>query len=431
MRSLVLVSALGGIIILGAGAYFLSHRNDLTATSSVAPAPYSTPPGVTFQTARTGGTVVLATAGMNIPATAAAYADARGMAVYTSDNDTAPGKSSCNSECAQLWPAVKAPADAGSFGDWSVVTRDDGSKQWALHGKPLYTYSKDEKPGDGSGNGVDSAWHLALVDPSNGTKLPSGVFVQDQANASAYVLADQQGMPLYVFDGDKVGGKPTCTAQPCLNNWSPYLAAQIAKPMGDFTIVDRGDGVFQWSYQGRPLYTFNNDVEAGDAAGNGLDGKWHVATVRRHFMPETVQIAHNHFGGDNFVDRSGMTLYVRDRIVGTNTGHNLRSGSRGNPIIGRILGTASCDSECTKTWKPLIAPADAQAEGYWDIVSRDDGSRQWAYRGYAVYSYTKDEKPGDMRGVDELEIMSSPDPFRIADIAVKGMGGLYWHPVAP
>ena len=101
-------------------------------------APLATPPGVSYQTARTGGTILLATAGIQIPATASAYADGKGMTLYTYDKDEA-GKSSCIGDCSQTWPALAAPATATGFGDWSVVTRDDGSKQWALKGKPLYT----------------------------------------------------------------------------------------------------------------------------------------------------------------------------------------------------------------------------------------------------------------------------------------------------
>jgi predicted lipoprotein with Yx(FWY)xxD motif len=41
------------------------------------------------------------------------------------------------------------------------VTRDDGSKQWAYKGKPLYTWVKDAKPGDVTGDGVNSVWHIA------------------------------------------------------------------------------------------------------------------------------------------------------------------------------------------------------------------------------------------------------------------------------
>jgi predicted lipoprotein with Yx(FWY)xxD motif len=44
---------------------------------------------------------------------------------------------------------------------WQVVTRDDGTKQWAYQGKPLYTWSKDSKPGDRTGDGVNNLWRVA------------------------------------------------------------------------------------------------------------------------------------------------------------------------------------------------------------------------------------------------------------------------------
>ena len=44
---------------------------------------------------------------------------------------------------------------------WTVITRDDGSKQWAYQGKPLYTWLKDTKPGDRTGDGVNNAWRVA------------------------------------------------------------------------------------------------------------------------------------------------------------------------------------------------------------------------------------------------------------------------------
>jgi predicted lipoprotein with Yx(FWY)xxD motif len=54
-----------------------------------------------------------------------------------------------------------ATASDTASGDYSVVTRDDGSKQWALKGKPLYYCVKDQKPGDNTGDGVNSVWHTA------------------------------------------------------------------------------------------------------------------------------------------------------------------------------------------------------------------------------------------------------------------------------
>jgi len=89
-----------------------------------------------------------------------AWVDAKGMTLYTFDRD-AGGKSACNGPCAANWPPLAAGADAKASGDWTVVTRDDGSKQWAYKGKPLYAWSKDSKPGDMTGDGMNSVWHAA------------------------------------------------------------------------------------------------------------------------------------------------------------------------------------------------------------------------------------------------------------------------------
>lgn len=85
-----------------------------------------------------------------------------GMTLYTFDRDAAgSGKSVCNGPCAANWPPLMAPAGAAASGDWSVVTRDDGAKQWAYKGKPVYYWVKDQKPGDRTGDGVNKVWQLA------------------------------------------------------------------------------------------------------------------------------------------------------------------------------------------------------------------------------------------------------------------------------
>jgi len=85
-----------------------------------------------------------------------------GMTVYTYDKDEAgSGKSSCVGACAKNWPPVMA---AGSpRPPYSVLTRADGSKQLAHGGKPLYTFVKDKKAGDKTGDGVGGVWHVVSV----------------------------------------------------------------------------------------------------------------------------------------------------------------------------------------------------------------------------------------------------------------------------
>jgi len=103
-----------------------------------------------------------------------------GMTVYTFDKDTS-GKSNCNGGCAAAWPPVAADAVAAG-GDISAITRDDGSKQAAFKGQPLYTYAADQKAGDATGDGVNNVWHVirdgkvakAKSEPAKSAPAPSG-----------------------------------------------------------------------------------------------------------------------------------------------------------------------------------------------------------------------------------------------------------------
>jgi predicted lipoprotein with Yx(FWY)xxD motif len=85
-----------------------------------------------------------------------------GMTLYVFDRDAmGSGKSVCNGPCAANWPPLAAAAADSGSGDYSVITRDDGSKQWAYKGKPLYYWSKDAKPGDKTGDGFNNMWKVA------------------------------------------------------------------------------------------------------------------------------------------------------------------------------------------------------------------------------------------------------------------------------
>lgn len=87
--------------------------------------------------------------------------DSAGMTLYTFDKDPAgSGKSVCNDKCAVNWPPLKASAEDKPRGDYTIITRDDGSKQWAHNGKPLYLWIKDQKPGDMTGDGFNKVFHM-------------------------------------------------------------------------------------------------------------------------------------------------------------------------------------------------------------------------------------------------------------------------------
>ncbi len=89
-----------------------------------------------------------------------------GMTLYVFDKDAIfSGKSVCNGQCATNWPPFAAGSAEQAGGDWTVITRDDGSKQWAWLGRPLYSWSKDQKPGDMTGEGINKVWHVVKPEP--------------------------------------------------------------------------------------------------------------------------------------------------------------------------------------------------------------------------------------------------------------------------
>ncbi len=79
------------------------------------------------------------------------------------------------------------------------------------------------------------------------------------------------------------------------------------------------------------------------------------------------------------VNADGMTVYSFDKDA---------------PNSGKSV----CNGDCAKNWPPVLAQADAKATGELSLVTRDDASKQWAYKGKPVYLFIKDTKKGDRNG---------------------------------
>jgi len=87
--------------------------------------------------------------------------DLKGMTLYYFDRDDTGDKSNCNGKCVERWVPLTASADSQPFGDFTVITRDDGSKMWAYRYRPLYTSETDKTPGEANGAGASTQWHIA------------------------------------------------------------------------------------------------------------------------------------------------------------------------------------------------------------------------------------------------------------------------------
>ena len=114
---------------------------------------------VVFTVAAYGVAVAAAAMPTGVKMAGGMLTDAKGMTLYTWDNDKEANKSACEGNCLNNWPVLKAEAADKDTGDWKVITRGDGSKQWAYKGKPLYLYSLDHVMGDTAGDKRGNAWH--------------------------------------------------------------------------------------------------------------------------------------------------------------------------------------------------------------------------------------------------------------------------------
>ena len=222
---------------------------------------------------------------------------------------------------------------------------------------------------------------------TDGATATPGV-ITGQVIPGGAVYADVNGKTLYTFDRDTKPGKSACV-DACAEDWQAVAAAWLAKPAGDWGVVGRDDGTKQWSYKGKPLYTFSGDHKASDVNGDGAGGAWHAVFTSRKFLPPNVAIWRSDFG-PAFATADGRTLYVLGQLIFNPLGTKRHTGAN--------IGLTDCTGECTKTWIPYVAAADATGAEDWSVVTRDDGTRQWAYKNWPVYTNVQDRKAGDTFG---------------------------------
>lgn len=95
------------------------------------------------------------------------------------------------------------------------------------------------------------------------------------------ILTTATGLTLY-YDTADTATASAC-AQACAANWRPLMFAGPGAPIapsglpGTLSLVPSGGGN-QIAYNRHPLYTYAKDAAPGEVSGQGLLGKWFVAT---------------------------------------------------------------------------------------------------------------------------------------------------------
>ena len=98
----------------------------------------------------------------------------KGRGVYTYDGDKIANETTCFAQCRLLWPPMYAEDEAVPKGSFTIfVRKDDGKRQWAFKGKPLYRWVSDTKRGDAGGDGIAGVWRLVKVFPKPTGQTPA------------------------------------------------------------------------------------------------------------------------------------------------------------------------------------------------------------------------------------------------------------------
>lgn len=373
------------------------------------------------------------------------YVDAQGMTLYsvagpcTSVRQTVVSSPISNDgdlgfpvtialarSCLEKRPPMLAPADAKPVGQWSIHVREDGTRQWALAGRPLHTSIKDREPGQinasypmrfGRGRAVSVA-SAPLVG------VPAGVMVRE--TAAGLTFTNHLGQTLYYPDSKTA---EACVGE-CARTWLPFNAPALvntATLSEQWSVAVRKDGQRQWAFDGRPLYVHAHDAPAngeqfygdtfGGPWGTPVPG-WHVAVLKPappHPAEVTVQILPGVSEVQNFglaktvyADARGKTLYTLHCMYDAGLDcDDVGDGAR------YWLSFCGGRDLCARNWRALPAPAGAQGDGeLWSVlrVNADhpfepldagaEGIAVWAYRGRPVFTYANDLRPGDYNGDD-------------------------------
>lgn len=202
--------------------------------------------------------------------------DANGSSLYVFTADTT-NVSNCTDQCAEAWPplltAGKPVADKDvNTALVATVDRPDGSTQASYNGWPLYTFTKDAKLGDTTGEGVEGfggTWYLISPD-GNPVEVATAASTsaeqatstqQGQAAGNAGHAAGGASAAAAAFQGEY----STVTDERLLNpepeNWLMYKRTydlQGYSPLDKITTENINDLV--------PVWTFATGVTAGHEA---------------------------------------------------------------------------------------------------------------------------------------------------------------------
>ncbi len=328
--------------------------------------------------------------------------------------------------CVQLWPPLWAADGAQSVGKWTVVKHPSGKLQWAYDGYPMYTSLLDKKPGDVNGGTRRSASRGnasgALRQPVGPPPLvPPGFIVIQVATGRLLATADRQSV--YTWDRDALN-KSNCYDR-CADEWTPVTAPEFAEAQGEWGVIQRSPGVRQWTFRGKPLYTYALSPEGRNASLQGSDVPgWHNVYTQATPFPSKDFTLQDAASGQVLADRNGKTVYIYNCNDDAWDQQACNHPDLTQAYRLAICGAGSQD-KCMKVFPYVLAGRESKSDNAaWSIMEIDpktgrraaagqpDALRVWAWRDRPVYTFYLDNEPGDINGDSWGEFQGQRNGFK-------------------
>jgi predicted lipoprotein with Yx(FWY)xxD motif len=317
--------------------------------------------------------------------------------------------------CQQMWPPAFAADGDKAIGQWTVIRRRDGRRQWAYEGSALYTSIRDRLPGDVLGG--DSYRHdgdaPAVREPIQPKPdVPPGFAVSTTWRGR--LLQTARGYSVYAFDRD-ARSHSACDAG-CEQVFAPLQAPAAAREHGDWTLFTRTSGERQWMFRGKQLYVHAEDQRVRSQAGSDVEG-WRNVYTQVAAPPPAEFTVQDTASGQVLADARGRTLY--SYTCGDDAVDQLSCEHPADTQVYRLAMCGGGSAErCERNFPYVEAASGARSHGrLWSVVEIDPATghlagkgqpgalRVWAYRERPVYTFAGDERPGEVNadGLGEFQ----------------------------
>jgi predicted lipoprotein with Yx(FWY)xxD motif len=325
--------------------------------------------------------------------------------------------------CTTAWPPVLVKEGAQPVGNFTIITRTDGRKQWAYNKHALYTSYLDSQPGDVFGATTretrgDGPAEREPVGPASSVPPQFAVIT----TAKGRIILNDANFSIYTSDRDGPE-KSNCDAA-CARTWVPVTAAATARPQGEWTIFERSPGVRQWAFRKKPVYTYSKDVDTWSLQGGDVPG-WHNVYMQVVPPPPKGFSFANSDVGEGLIGPEGKLLYIY--YCGDDSKDQLSCDHPGAPQVYRFAVCGGGNVErCLRRW-PYVQAASASINSgsrSWSVISINPKTGRhamageagamnvWAFRGRPVFTYEDDKEPTDINGNRTGEFNGRRNGFR-------------------